>query len=77
MFEESKAPLKCDSSPLYTNFSNSYMTLCLLLEGSVTKKMVRLLIPSDKCTNKMKLRLVKKTTKQKACILPFFMDLFS
>jgi hypothetical protein len=30
-------------------FSNSYVTLHLLLEGAVTK-MVHLLIPNDKCT---------------------------
>jgi hypothetical protein len=73
MFEESKSPLKWASIPLYTNFSNSYMTLRLLLEEAVTK-MVQLLIPSDKCTNKTKLRFVKKKTKQKAGIVPFFKD---
>jgi hypothetical protein len=76
MFEKSKAPLKWASIPLYTNFSNSYMNLRLLLEEVVTK-MVQLLILSDKCTNKKKSRLVKKKIKQKAGIVPFFRDLCS
>jgi hypothetical protein len=37
MFEESKSPSNGIFLFFYTNFSNSYMTLGLLLEEAVTK----------------------------------------